>query len=105
MSRTTLYTKDSSTLTGIREASFDEIVTAAREQMSRASRGPDGCAAMATLRNRALFCKASFTISRGCTDAPSIVPRKRSMHSMTLCLLSSCVAVPRFNRRKRPVNT
>jgi hypothetical protein len=72
MSRTTLYTKDSSTLTGIREASFDEIVTAAREQMSRASRGPDGCAAMATLRNRALFCKASFTISRGCTDAPYV---------------------------------
>src|ERR1700724_954575 len=30
----------------------------------------------------ALFCKASLTIPRGCTDAPSIVPRKRSTHSM-----------------------
>jgi hypothetical protein len=40
MSRTTLYTKDSSTPTGIREASFDEIVTAARGQMSlRVRRG------------------------------------------------------------------
>ena len=40
MSRTTLYTNDSSTATGIREASFDEIVTAAREQMSfRVRRG------------------------------------------------------------------
>jgi DNA repair protein RadC len=40
MSRTTLYTIDSSTATGIREASFDEIIAAAREQMSlRVRRG------------------------------------------------------------------
>jgi hypothetical protein len=40
MSRTTLYTNDSSTATGIREASFEEILTAAREQMSlRVRRG------------------------------------------------------------------
>jgi DNA repair protein RadC len=35
MSKTILYTIDSSTPTGIREASFDEILAAAREQMSR----------------------------------------------------------------------
>jgi DNA repair protein RadC len=40
MSSITLYTTDESTLTGIREASFEEILTAAREQMSlRVRRG------------------------------------------------------------------
>jgi DNA repair protein RadC len=40
MTKTTLYTNDSSTATGIREATFDEILSAAREQMSlRVRRG------------------------------------------------------------------
>jgi DNA repair protein RadC len=35
MTSITLYTTDENTPTGIREASFDEIITAAREQLSR----------------------------------------------------------------------
>jgi len=35
MSRTTLYTDDQNTATGIREASFEEIIAAVRDQMSR----------------------------------------------------------------------
>ena len=35
MSKTILYTPDENTATGIREASFEEIIAAAREHMSR----------------------------------------------------------------------
>jgi DNA repair protein RadC len=49
MSRTTLYTNDSSTATGIREASFEEILAAAREQMSlRVRRGTNPSSPKAT---------------------------------------------------------
>jgi DNA repair protein RadC len=51
MSNITLYTNDENTPTGIREASFDEIIAAAREHMSRRVRRGTQLSSPKTIRD------------------------------------------------------